>query len=50
MHVKSERGCFVKLERSSTIDCTTNVLGLGSGTFFCNFFFFLVHYQMTTEL
>lgn len=43
MHVKSERGHFVMLERSSITACPNNVLGLGSGgfgwDFFCNFFF-----------
>lgn len=53
MHVKSESRHFVKLEKSSNIDNTTCVLGLGFVffVFVCDFFFsFLVHYQMTMQL
>lgn len=41
MHVKSESRHFVKLERSSNIDNTTCVLGLGFVFFVyvCDFFF-----------
>lgn len=42
MHVKSESRHFVKLEKSSNIDNTTCVLGLGFVffVFVCDFFFF----------
>lgn len=41
MHVKSESRHFVKLEKSSNIDNTTCVLGLGFVflVFVCDFFF-----------